>query len=90
VADLPIGMRAICRSYGGRVADGLGTPWQPRQADSAALEATAIPADWWNVTLVDYLVTSSAAASVYLACIAARYIRTRIYRFYSYGEAGLW
>jgi hypothetical protein len=64
VADLPIGMRAICRSYGGRVADGLGTPWQPRRADSAALEATAIPADWWNVTLVDYLVTSPAAASV--------------------------
>ena len=63
MADLPIGMRAICRSYGGRVADGLGTPWQPRRADSAALEATAIPADWWNVTLVDYLVTSSAAAS---------------------------
>jgi hypothetical protein len=31
----------------------------------------AVPADWWNVTLVDYLVTSSATAPVYLAYMAA-------------------
>jgi hypothetical protein len=31
----------------------------------------AVPADWWKVTLVDYLVTSSATAPVYLAYIAA-------------------
>lgn len=31
----------------------------------------AVPSDWWNVTLVDYLVTSSSTAPVYLAYIAA-------------------
>lgn len=32
---------------------------------------SAVPADWWNVTLVDGLVTSSSSAPVYLAYMAA-------------------